>query len=79
MTAGCSKRPSSATAASEEAQRMPLSPAPPIACRNRPLPRPYIEPLSDARTKLGERRVSACRGWVGEKSDFFNILLRSTA
>ena len=35
----------------------------------------YVEPLSDARTPLGERRVSAREGWVGEKSDFFSILL----
>ena len=35
----------------------------------------YVEPLSDARTPLGERRVSARRGWAGEKSDFFSILL----
>jgi hypothetical protein len=27
------------------------------------------------RTPLGERRVSARRGWAGEKSDFFSILL----
>jgi hypothetical protein len=38
-------------------------------------PESYIEPLSDARTKLGEGRVSARRGWVGEKRDFFNTLL----
>jgi len=25
---------------------------------------------------LGERRVSARRGWEGEKSDFFSILVR---
>jgi hypothetical protein len=35
----------------------------------------YVEPLSDTRTPLGERRVSARRGWAGEKSDFFSILL----
>ena len=35
----------------------------------------YVEGLSDARTKPGERRVSARRGWAGEKSDFFSILL----
>jgi len=33
------------------------------------------EPLNDARTMLGERRVAARRGWAGEKSDFFSILL----
>jgi hypothetical protein len=48
---------------------------PPRAC-DRLFPRvPYGEPLNDARTKLGERRVSARRGWAGEKRDFFNILL----
>jgi hypothetical protein len=35
----------------------------------------YVELLSDTRTPLGERRVSARRGWAGEKSDFFSILL----
>ena len=35
----------------------------------------YVESLSDARTKYGKRPVSARRGWVGEKSDFFSILL----
>ena len=35
----------------------------------------YVEPLSDARTLQGKRRVSARLGWAGEKSDFFNILL----
>ena len=36
----------------------------------------YVEPLSDARTLLGERCVLAHRGWTGEKSDFFSILLK---
>ena len=35
----------------------------------------YVELLSEARTKHGKRRVSACRGRAGEKSDFFSILL----
>jgi hypothetical protein len=30
---------------------------------------------SGARTKLGQRRIPMRRGWVGEKGDFFNILL----
>ena len=34
----------------------------------------YVEPLSDARTKPGERRVSARRGWAGEKNGVFNTL-----
>ena len=34
-----------------------------------------VEPLSDARTMRGTRRVSARQGWVGEKGDFFSILL----
>jgi len=29
-----------------------------------------IEDLNDARTMHGIRRISARRGWVGEKSDF---------
>jgi hypothetical protein len=31
--------------------------------------------VSDARTPLGKRGVSAPRGWAGEKDDFFSILL----
>jgi hypothetical protein len=34
-----------------------------------------LEVLNDARTKLGEGRVLARRGWVGEEGDFFSILL----
>jgi hypothetical protein len=34
-----------------------------------------VEDLNDARTLHGKRRVSACRGRAGEKSDFFSILL----
>jgi hypothetical protein len=33
------------------------------------------EPLSEARTPHGKRRVLARRGRAGEKSDFFSILL----
>jgi hypothetical protein len=47
-TTGCSKRPFSAAAASDEARRYPLR---------------YVEPLSDARTKL---------------EAFFNILLENS-
>jgi hypothetical protein len=36
----------------------------------------YIEFLRDARSKPGLRHVSACRGWAGETSTFFTILLR---
>jgi hypothetical protein len=39
---------------------------------------PFTLLESDTRTPLGERRVSARRGWVGEKSDFFSILLDRT-
>jgi hypothetical protein len=35
-----------------------------------------VEPPSDARTKPGERRGSARRGWAGEKSDFSASCLR---
>jgi hypothetical protein len=38
--------------------------------------RELVEDLNDARTLRGKRRVSARRGWVGEKRDFFSILLR---
>ena len=36
-----------------------------------------VEALNDARTKHGKRHVSACRGWAGEMSDFFSLLLVS--
>jgi hypothetical protein len=36
----------------------------------------HVEDLNDARTMLGKRRVLARRGWVGEKADFFSILLQ---
>jgi hypothetical protein len=39
----------------------------------------YVEPLSEARTPPGTRRVSARRGRAGEKSDFFSILLGAAA
>ena len=35
---------------------------------------PYVEALSDARTKPGVGRVSARWGWVGETAGFFNSL-----
>ena len=59
--AGCSKWPSSKAAASEEANRKLFLPGPPITCQNRCYPRPYGEPLSDARTPL---------------ADFFSTLLQ---
>ena len=46
----------------------------PTAFRTSEKLRLTVEPLSDARTMLGERRVSARQGWAGEKSDFFSIL-----
>jgi len=36
---------------------------------------PKVEGLNDARTLHGKRRVLARRGWAGETSDFFSILL----
>ena len=35
----------------------------------------YVEDFDEPRTKLGKRRVSARRGWAGEKGDFFSIRL----
>jgi hypothetical protein len=35
----------------------------------------YVEPLSEARMKPVERRVSARRGREGEKTDLFSILI----
>ena len=35
----------------------------------------YVEDAFEVRTKPGERRVSARRGWAGENSGCFSILL----
>jgi hypothetical protein len=59
IPAGGSKISSSKTAANEEARHT-------LRC---------VEPLSEARTTHGKRRVPARRGRAGEKSDFFSILL----
>ena len=75
IIAGCSKRLSSKAAASEDRRRSGFHPPAP-SCRNSPFPEwGYVEDLNDGRTKLGERRVSARRGWVDEKIDFFSIPL----
>jgi hypothetical protein len=39
----------------------------------------FFDLLSDARTPLGKRRVSARQGWAGRKSDFFSNLLECLA
>ncbi len=44
-------------------------------CRPEAVLSGYVEGLHDARTLHGIRRVLARRGWAGEKSDFFSILL----
>ena len=38
-------------------------------------PLEYNEDLNDAKTLHGKRRVTAHRGWAGERSDFFSSLL----
>ena len=72
-SAGYSKRPSSKAAASEEARRILFHPPTP-SCQDSSITGGYVEPLNDARTLHGKRRVSARRGRAGEKSDFFSIL-----
>ena len=89
-TAGCSKRSLShppnpgtprrafpcAAAASDEARRT-ISPARPKLVETSSLLRGrYVEPLSDARTKLGTGRVLARLGKGGCNRAFFNILRR---
>ena len=59
--------------APQEAQK--LRPARPQRVRTRGVPLGYVEVLNDARTPHGKRRVSPRRGWAGEKSDFFSVLL----
>jgi len=50
--AGRSKGPSRKVAASEESKRRSVSP--PIDSRNSRFPKPYVEPLSNARTPLAD-------------------------
>ena len=38
---------------------------------------PYVEPLSDTRTQVGEMRVAARPGWAGEKDGSFKILMKN--
>ena len=52
-----------------------VRPARPQRVKARIVPLGYVEGLNDARTPHGKRCVSARRGWAGEKSDFFSILL----
>jgi hypothetical protein len=59
----------------QEAQK--VRPARPQRVKSLGLPSGYREDLNDARTKHGKRRVSARRGWAGEESDVFSILLVS--
>ena len=58
--AGCSKRPFSKAAASEEARRTLR----------------YVESLSDAKTPNEQRRVLTRQCRAGEKGDFLSILLK---
>jgi hypothetical protein len=44
------------------------------SCQDSSITGGYVEPLNEARTMHGKRRVSARRGWAGEKIDFFSIL-----
>jgi hypothetical protein len=62
--AGCSSRPSSKAAASEDPKAYPQR---------------YFEDLNDARTMLGERCVLAHRGWAGENRRLFQHPARITS
>jgi len=91
MAAGCSKRPDISpsqprcaetrlvpgkAAASEDRRRNFLT-RPTPSCRTALSHVGHVEDLNDVRTPHGKRRVSARRGWGGEKSDFFSILLKN--
>ena len=68
--------PSEAAALREHAwHQCTLPSARPQQAKRRRRTLQYVESLSDARTPLGKRRVSARRGLAGEKRDFFTILL----
>src|SRR5688572_9416113 len=49
---------------------------PPSSCHCSSVPMGYVEDFDESKTLHGARRVSARLGWVGEKGDFFSILLR---
>jgi len=72
--AGCSKRPSSKAAGESKPEAWLFSPTHPKLPRQLVL-RGYVEDFDESRTKHGKRRVSARRGWAGEKGDFFSIPL----
>ena len=90
ITSGCSKRSSGKAAASEEARRYgphfvgPFALAIGLGERKSPsstsdFRKAFVEPLSDASTMHGTWRVLARRGWAGEKSEFFSLLLELQA
>ncbi len=52
-----------------------LSHPPTPSCYCSSVPMDYVEDAFEARTKHGQRRVSARQGWAGEERSFFSILL----
>jgi hypothetical protein len=70
---GCSKWPFSKAAGESKPEAYPFSPAHPELPRQLVSQVGYVEDFDEPRTKHGERRVSARRGWAGEKDDFFII------
>ena len=58
-------------------RRRNVSHPPTPSCQDSSFPQVgYVEDFCELRTKRGTRRVLARQGWVGEKSGFFNSLLR---
>jgi hypothetical protein len=72
---GCSKRLSSKAAGESKPEAWLFSPTHPKLPRQLVLRVGYLEDFDESKTKHGKRRVSARRGWAGEKGDFFSIPL----
>ena len=75
LPAGCSKWPSSKAAGSSATEAYFFFARPPRAARTALSPGGTLQGDGRLRTPHGKGRVSARRGWAGEKSDFFSILL----
>ena len=75
IPAGCSKSPSARPQPMKAPEASLFSPTHPKLPRQLVLRVGYVEDAFEPRTKHGKRRVSARRGWAGEKSGFLSILL----
>jgi hypothetical protein len=74
-SAGCSKSPSSKAAGSSATEPYFFFTLPPRAAKTAPSPGGTLQGDERPRTMPGKGRALARRGWAGEKSGVFSILL----